>query len=137
MSTGGERLGSAPGGGVCCGPDMGCCVGYTDMGGGVSYWLSALVASAGPTPSSRLRPHLRRRGERPASRLKPFITSAKVGSEAGRRSSSGPELIGHPPLPADRDFVGSFLPGRSYRVTAAERALRARRTPAAPRGPPG
>jgi hypothetical protein len=41
----------------------------------------------------RLRPHRLRRDERPASKLKPFMTSAKVGSEGCRRSSSGPELI--------------------------------------------
>ena len=124
-----REVGARPAG--CCGmPEYGLLRhGSAGIGGGVSSGRP-LGASAGSTPSSRLRPHLRRRGERPASRLKPFITSAKVGSEGCRRSSSGPELIGHHLPPADRGC-------RGYRVSANACGQRRRTSPAAPRGAPG
>src|SRR6185312_16812675 len=70
---------------------------------------------------SRRRPHRRRRGERLASKLKPFITSAKVGSTGGLLS--GPDDIGG---------LTCFLPswcssrGRGERSEPAERALQLR-----------
>ena len=42
----------------------------------------AVGGGASSASSPRLRPQRRRRGERPASKLKPFITSANVGSDA-------------------------------------------------------